>query len=266
MDDPEFEAYIGRRSHLSRRYQDLKVELPPKELDEAVLSRARSAHSLKRTELPERTVFSGWMAPVAFAATVVLVFTVVLQIVIRPQIPARLESDTDRHSAVAPSAEPVPAQHSNAIADNAPPGKSAASTSAERRIAGEVASEGAASAALDRAKAAAPQPTEAVELETPVVVAQSSAESKLAKKSEVASPASATVTPAAGALSTARGVGGYSPTADSEELHRDPKAWLAEIEQLRKSGQTAVADQQMKLFLHKYPDYFRTHPLPDEAR
>ncbi|MGH8263680.1 MAG: hypothetical protein ACRET4_09385, partial [Steroidobacteraceae bacterium] len=84
MNDAEFEAYIARRSRLSRRYKDLSADFPPKELDEAVLGRARSALALDRKEEPEREVYIRWMAPVAFAATVVLVFTVVLQIVIRP--------------------------------------------------------------------------------------------------------------------------------------------------------------------------------------
>ena len=134
----------------------------------------------------------------------------------------------------------------------------------ERRTASEATSESPASAALDRAKAAAPQPAQAAQREEPVLAAQSPAEAQLeTKKSEVAVPAAAA--PARGALSTSQS-SNYAPAVDAGKLQRDPKAWLAAIERLRAGGQTAAADQQMKLFLAKYPDYFRTHPLPDDAR
>jgi len=266
MDDAEFEAYIGRRSRLSRHYQDLQAELPPKELDDAILSRARSAHSLKRAQLPDREFYIGWMAPVAFAATVVLVFTVVLQIVIRPQINARVEKDAEPHAAVQPSAETNPARPSNAIADNVPAGKFEARPMIERPTVSEPTSEAPASVALDRAKAAAPQPAQATRSDEPVPAAQLPAEAQLeTKKSEVAVPAPAVAAPARGALSMGQS-SNYAPAVDADKLQRDPKAWLAAIERLRAGGQTAAADQQMKLFLAKYPDYFRTHPLPGDAR
>jgi cytoskeletal protein RodZ len=264
MDDAEFEAYIGRRSRLSRHYRDLQAELPPKELDDAVLLRARSAHNLKRAELPEREVYVGWMAPVAFAATVVLVFTVVLQIVIRPQLHARLESDAERQAAVQPSVEPNPARQSIAVADNVPAAKFEAPATVERRIVGAVTSEAPAPATLDRAKAAASQPASATRVEEPVLAAQSPAETQPdAKESEVAVPAPAAR--ASGTLSMIQS-SHHAAAVDADKLQRDPKAWLAAIERLRASGKVAAADQQMKLFLAKYPDYLRTHPLPDDAR
>jgi hypothetical protein len=268
MDDAEFEAYISRRSRLSRRYQDLQAEFPPKELDEAVLSRARSAHTLKRAEIPEREVYIGWMAPVAFAATVVLVFTVVLQVVIRPQLGVHGQSDADRSASVQHAAEPaIRAREAGAAADSAPVGTLAVPTTAKHSMAGKVAQEAPASAARDRAQPAIPQPVQAARVDEAVVAAQPIAESRPEKKeAEVAAPAPAAAAPTTGGVRSMAESGNYSQPIANEKLQNDPQAWLAEIVRLRKSGQSEAADRQMKLFLAKYPDYFRTHPLPDDAR
>lgn len=268
MDDAEFEAYISRRSRLSRRYQDLQAEHPPRELDEAVLSRARSAHTLKCAQIPEREVYIGWMAPVAFAATVVLVFTVVLQVVIRPQLGVDTQSDAGRSASGQPAAEPADrARESGAAADSAPVGALGVPMTAMRGTAGKVAQETPVSAARDRGQPAARQPAQAARVEEAVVAAQSSAESHLEKKeAEVAAPAPAAAAATAGGVRSFAESGNYARPIASEKLQNDPQAWLAEIIRLRRSGQAEAADRQMKLFLAKYPDYFRTHPLPDDAR
>jgi hypothetical protein len=197
---------------------------------------------------------------------VVLVFTVVLQVVIRPENYARIASDADRHASAQPSAEPAPARQANAATDREPAGKFEAPTTIERRVKDQVPSEPPASLALDRAKAAAPQPAPATQVEEPVIVAQSPAQSRSEEKAhEAVAPPPAAAARVSGALSVAQS-SNYAPAVDAEKLQSDPKAWLAAIERLRKSGQAAAADRQMKLFLAKYPDYFRTHSLPDDAR
>jgi len=268
MDDAEFEAYIGRRSRLSRRYRDLSSEIPPRELDEAVLARARAAHTLERKEAPEREIYIGWMAPVAFAATVMLVFTVVLQIVIRPQIDVRQESAVKART---PSVEASPPSVAAAEAKRegnlpiaekpAPAGQSAGKLAADLQAAP------AAVAALNRAKLAAPQPARKDEIAGPATPPVAGATTDLDKKGGAAErgTSQSTVT-ATGRVSTASGESTGAPPADVEALHRDPIAWLAFIKQLRTNGDTASADNQIKLFLEVYPDYFHDHPLPDDAR
>ena len=72
--DDEFDDFLSRRRPLFRRpVDDLQ---PPEEVDRVVLRRAREAIEIER---PQRA-FRGanWGAPLAIAATLLVVFTVVL--------------------------------------------------------------------------------------------------------------------------------------------------------------------------------------------
>jgi hypothetical protein len=72
--DDEFDEFLSRRKPLFRRpVDDLQ---PPEEVDRVVLRRAREAIEIER---PQRA-FRGanWGAPLAIAATLLVVFTVVL--------------------------------------------------------------------------------------------------------------------------------------------------------------------------------------------
>jgi hypothetical protein len=72
--DDEFDDFLSRRKPLFRRpVDDLE---PPEEIDRVVLRRAREAIEIDR---PQRA-FRGanWGAPLAIAATLLVVFTVVL--------------------------------------------------------------------------------------------------------------------------------------------------------------------------------------------
>lgn len=72
--DDEFDDFLSRRKPLFRRpADDLQ---PPEEVDRVVLRRAREAIEIER---PQRA-FRGanWGAPLAIAATLLVVFTVVL--------------------------------------------------------------------------------------------------------------------------------------------------------------------------------------------
>jgi hypothetical protein len=268
MDDTEFETYIGRRSRLSRRYRDLSAENPPKELDEAVLAQARAAHTFDRKETLERDTYVGWMAPVAFAATVMLVFTVVLQIVIRPQIDVHQESaDEARAPVVAAAPPPVVDAETKAESDMRLAAKLAAEVQPARPSTNNVPAAPPAATALDRAKMAAPQPARKDAVAEPAAPTVAGASTDLYKKDSTAeSGALQSVVTTGSRLSTASSESAGAPTAEVETMRRDPSAWLAFIKQLRTNGDTASADRQMKLFLEKYPDYFREHPLPDGAR
>ena len=72
--DDEFDDFLSRRKPLFRRPED-ELE-PPEEVDRVVLRRAREAIEIDR---PQRA-FRGanWGAPLAIAATLLVVFTVVL--------------------------------------------------------------------------------------------------------------------------------------------------------------------------------------------
>jgi hypothetical protein len=82
--DDEFDDFLARRKPVFRRSTEDPFE-PPEELDRLVLRRAREA--IER-EPPER-VYHGprWGMPVALAATLLLVFTVVLHLGVQNKAP-----------------------------------------------------------------------------------------------------------------------------------------------------------------------------------
>jgi hypothetical protein len=246
IDEAEFEAYIRRRSSLSRSYRNLDLESPPRELDEAVMSLAREAHTLKRPE--GREVYIRWMAPVAFAATVVLVFTVVLQVVIRPHHYSTVASGEQPSSNFADSQLP----RRQPVAAPAPElRESDRAISPAHQVAASPAAAPASAMALQEAKTAAPRPA---------VRAEAEASGSIHQRMADAAPESVSVTAARTQASPLRRFDTKS------ESPTEPEAWLARIEELRRTGQAAAADEQMKLFLAKYPDYFRTHTPPPDSR
>jgi len=269
MNDAEFEAYIARRSRLSREYKDLSADFPPKELDEAVLGRARSALALDRKETPEREVYIRWMAPVAFAATVVLVFTVVLQIVIRPAgAPPPLADESAGPSSVTSPAAATPDHSPKLASESGRIDKLEAPVPAARK-------------SVNAAPAAPPEPSVRERERDEVAglaekksnvsqtreLAKDAAESRAAERTVEANESAAQVT-VTGSRQASGAAQAASPMARPvlEDERRDPAVWLAAIEKMRKDGQAAAADAEMKLFLEKNPDYFRTHPLPEGTR
>jgi hypothetical protein len=72
--DDEFDDFLSRRKPLFRRpVDDLQ---PPEEVDRVVLRRAREAIEMERP--PRAFRGANWGAPLAIAATLLVVFTVVL--------------------------------------------------------------------------------------------------------------------------------------------------------------------------------------------
>ncbi len=100
--DDEFDDFLARRKPVFRRSTEDPFE-PPEELDRIVLRQAREAIERER---PER-VYHGprWGMPVALAATLLLVFTVVLHLGVpttcSPCPKSRCRPSTSRSSPVA---------------------------------------------------------------------------------------------------------------------------------------------------------------------
>ena len=255
-EDAEFEAYLRRRSRLSHRYRELGREAPPGELDNAVLSMAREAQRIREPQAPES--YMEWMAPVAFAATVVLVFSVVIQIVVRPQLvpatPVAPANEAMRSpQSVAP---PVSELASTRTTEPAIRNARVQSSSAPRATTTNVASPTQV-ATLAAPVAAEQAPIASDETQMPVAVHEQVA----ARKSPgTVAPIAARPAAAFAGASGAAAADGHPSTAP-----RDAKTWLAEIERLRRSGQTAAAAEQLKLFRKQFPDYFSTHRSPASA-
>ena len=264
MDEAEFEAYIRRRSSLSRSYQNLVLESPPRELDEAVMSLAREAHTLKRPQ--RREVYMGWMAPVAFAATVVLVFTVALQIVIRPHLDSTL-ADSERPLSNIVDSHGSREQPAAASAPAAPVSDKTSAT--EHQVVASPAGALSSEMALEEANAAAPRPGLRAEAEKSGSIREPTADSGRESVTTTGSRADAIGRPVVDVQSEVGRTGpallNRTAIATSAPT-KEPKAWLARIERLRRDGQAAAADEQMKEFFTTYPDYFRTHTPPPDTR
>jgi len=98
--DDEFDDFLSRRRPLFRRPgDDLQ---PPEEVDRVVLRRAREAIEIER---PQRA-FRGanWGAPLAIAATLLVVFTVVLHFM----QPSKVVPEVSVQQVAQPVAPPAP--------------------------------------------------------------------------------------------------------------------------------------------------------------
>jgi hypothetical protein len=110
--DPEFEDFLRRRSPMYRRLSDFDHAEPSDELDRLVLSRAREA--IETPAQPPIYRATRWAMPVGLAATILLAFTVLLNV-------GRHEAAGQKQAAstVSPAADDPPA-------DSAAPAESAA--------------------------------------------------------------------------------------------------------------------------------------------
>lgn len=84
--DKDFTAFLAGESDLADRYAELGREEPPPEIDAQILAEARAAAKVHRVEFGPR---GGWFKPVALAATILLSFSLVMNVVV--ESPTRFE-------------------------------------------------------------------------------------------------------------------------------------------------------------------------------
>ena len=77
--DKTFEEYLGRESQLSKRYRALGADEVPAELDNRVLAQARQAVAVKPASSRKKPAWMRWTAPLALAASMVLVISIVIE-------------------------------------------------------------------------------------------------------------------------------------------------------------------------------------------
>ncbi|MGH7336920.1 MAG: hypothetical protein ACREI7_05035, partial [Myxococcota bacterium] len=76
LDDKSLDEYLTRGSEVSRRYRELDGDTVPPELDRRVLAEARAAASKNQSG---GRAWMRWSAPVALAASAVLVVSIVIE-------------------------------------------------------------------------------------------------------------------------------------------------------------------------------------------
>ncbi len=227
--DAELEAFLKRRSPMHRRLSDIDHAEPSVELDRLVLNRARDA-----IDTPNQPLFRGsrWALPMGLAATILIAFTVVLNI--------------DHHGANA--AKPAASSASPAVEASAalakryqiPESRDVANASADS--ARLIASNNAVASSL-RPQAPSPPPPTPLGASTGGGVFTAPPATAPAVSSNPVTPA----TPS---------------SAAATDPHSSPDAWLREINRLRATGQTADADRELVAFREAYP----THPAYSVAK
>lgn len=221
-DDPEFEAYLRRRSVLSARGQfEEKIE-PPGELDAIVLRKAREAIGDAERTVVHRA--PRWAVPVALAATILLCLSIVLNV----------ELNTGKQTAVGARVTQEVAPGAEAPAPSVAPEPSDAPAPAAEASRGGVRAVPPPFASAAPARPVAPLPETAPASDA--LVAQETARSTAAlrKSADAAAPA--------------------APT--------DPKAWLGRIAALRTAGKNTQADAELRRFRAAFPAYPVSPPPP----
>jgi hypothetical protein len=273
------DEYLKGGSDISQRYRELGREDVPPELDRRVLDEARTAVA-SQGSVRSRS-WLRWSAPVALAASVVLVVTVVIEsgvqdgamIASRPAAEVReVAHSADEPVAVAedsklqalqetyaqsqsqpePAAPPqVVPQASRALKTEAAPAANAAP---------DVPEEAAADAKVlrDQAFAGAPATvvTRPVALERAEMEADSSADlgevtasSSRMRRATGRTAGPRSTVPTSALSSEARAA------AKADADHTDPDKWLEEIRELRRTGKAEAADREWQLFREAFPDF-----------
>jgi hypothetical protein len=302
IDSKTLEEYLKGNSDLSQRYRELGSDAVPPELDQRVLAAARDAVANEGARRSRSWL--RWSAPVALAASAVLVVTVVLEgglqdqkLATLPQAPAETQ---EAPAAAAPAAAPPtsddkardaterkladelrkgqsvaqdvaqparefvqsPPPASLAAPEPAPAAKSVAKAEAERLNQAPAISEVAVTGSrLRSSETAATSPVTSVTQDELTGAVQPAPEADSSREVE-----EIVLTGARRARSVGRTAGPRNtisnhafrsdrPTADEQANHSDPAAWLEEIRDLRRAGQTADADREWDRFRAAFPDF-----------
>jgi hypothetical protein len=284
------DEYLKGDSDVSRQYRELGRDEVPPELDRRVLAAARDAVANEGTQRSRSWL--RWSAPVALAASVVLVITVVLErgpedelapVPATAPVKRNLAEEPGRQNAAAPQ-EPAPVYIESvtqtpppALADR-PPMPYAAPVKAEVHpvvpppdLVQEQATQTTAASVAEAPQApaaASPEPAQKAE-QRDELARESAALDK--EEADAAATESESVTVSgmrarrgpgrtAGPRTTVSGTSGNArPATDDEQLTRaarsDPAAWLEDIRDLRRAGKGADADREWDRFRAAFPDF-----------
>jgi hypothetical protein len=289
IDIKALDEYLKGDSDISQRYRELGREDVPPDLDRRVLAEARAA--VAGGGAARSRSWLRWSAPVALAASVVLVVAVVIESPVQDATLAiQPASEVRQVEEYEPQQEPAPAVTvSSSVRPAAPPPASVSKAESKRADRAPVVEEVVVNAQVSREQSFASSPV-AVDS-----VAMDSAEAQLA--AERPAPAMRTQTTSARdetdrmagledssakanastelqeiAVTGARQrrtqgrtagprntISGSAferrPAADADAEQSDPAKWLEEIRDLRRAGKTADADAAWERFREAFPDF-----------
>jgi hypothetical protein len=287
LDDQQLDEYLKGDSSVSRQYRQLPSDEIPPSLDRLVLRQAEDA--VKRSSRP---AWVRWTAPLAVAASAVLVVSIVMQTGLRdetmvsaPVAQGSIEAkELKKPAPAAPKAEEAPPpvvyvdlNGPNAPVPFAPPAEvnieipaaapafapAAPAAPAEAEIQQELArSEEAdkASFADDVSRQKSVREDSAREEEPALAEDARLRERAVAQRAtpkEQAQAAGAANAPPAAVLSYSRPISASAAdnVATIQRAYTDPEAWLKDIRQLRKDNKQEEADREWRRFREAFPDY-----------
>jgi hypothetical protein len=256
IDIKALDEYLKGGSDISQRYRELGREDVPPDLDRRVLAEARAAVADGRAVRSRSWL--RWSAPVALAASVVLVVAVVIESPVQDETLAIQPAQERQEALPLPRVviEPPAASVSSAVPPSAPPPASAAKAETKRADRAPVVEEVLVNAQPSREQSFATTP---VAVDRTAGLEDSSAEASASELQEVS------VTGARQRRSAGRTAGPRNtisgaafekrPAADADAEQSDPAKWLEEIRDLRRAGKTAEADAAWKRFREAFPDF-----------
>jgi hypothetical protein len=257
--EEDIDEYLSGRSPVSKHYQMLGDDSPPPELDARILAKAERAATVRSLVKPNKN--TRWTLPLAIAATVMLSFSLVMNIMI---------SETEISESVRGISADSPRRRASADEDSLP---ASAETAAPGR--------------MEREEVAAPREFAELKSERRVVTAVEPPAQDSVARSKAAQnrPMSAAATPAdlgdmieviRGYLETEipdRASGATNPMAEAEiptdqmsvssslaaaqkkDQYTTPEGQLVEILALYDSDQSDAADTAIRNFRATFPDH-----------
>ena len=293
IDDKELDSYLSGSSEYSRRYRAVESDGVPPELDRLVLTEASaSAGNLPSIARKRSRPLGFWMrvsAPVALAASVVLVVSVVIrsgmqsekletQIALDPAAPPlKVETPPPPEETAVYATEvekPIstPTIEADAPGPTAPAVKAKSPQSvppAEEATLDEVIVQGRLVRSTPQDSALPVEVFSAEELRQQDTTAERSATNREAQRRQEQSAATgveevivtgqlrrAPAPTGAGPRGTVRPTGAPSDAEIAkEERETNPEQWLRHIRELRADGKQREADREWRNFIEAYPNY-----------
>ena len=242
---------------VSRAYRMAAREEPSPEVDDAIHAAAlRAARSRPRSFA--RMSLRRWGIPIAVAATIVVGVSVAFLAADRPDSPQVLSNPS------APSPVAPPASADTSRGDSALEGPS---QSAPGVTGGQTAITAAAREARPSRERTTRDQVVAKREQPAPVPPESSARPEAAPDATRAAPAGAALQAARpqalpdAATGVPKTAPGTDPQADQEAELLSPEVWLQRVRELRNKGELAQADESLRAFRRRYPDY----PLPADV-
>lgn len=258
MSDPTdikaLEEYLKRGSEVSQRYREIGGEQVPPELDRRVLAAAREAVGNEGSKRSR-----SWLrfsAPVALAASVVLVLTVVLES--GPDkdtpVPAQAPADTNQAELAKRTDElarhrdagrvvpvvPVPVEEARALHADVPPTPEPSVVDVRQQL-----------------REVAPPQVKLEQQPASTAVANVAARKSLDRgEAEADTSERRMVGPSTAMSSRAAGLEAVrAPASPAQAQRADPEAWLKDIRELRRAGKSEEADREWQYFREAFPDF-----------